>query len=59
MSISGIASVVENPADPYVDVQADGRSFRMLVRLDTRRDVDYYCNGGVLPYVLRALLDRD
>jgi aconitate hydratase len=59
ITVSGIAAVVENLTDRHVDVQADGRNFRMLVRLDTRREGDYYRNGGVLPYVLRALLDRD
>jgi hypothetical protein len=26
------------------------------VRLDTHREADYDCHGGVLPYVLRSLL---
>ena len=40
----------------YLEVSADPRSFRMVVRLDTRRDADYYRNGGVLP--LRAPCSR-
>src|SRR5690606_7024901 len=28
----------------------------MLLRIDTATEVDYYLNGGILPYVLRELL---
>jgi aconitate hydratase len=28
----------------------------MLLRIDTATEVDYYQNGGILPYVLRELL---
>ena len=43
-----------------VDVKAskpDGRrvEFKARVRLDTQIEVDYYLNGGILPYVLRKL----
>ena len=38
--------------------KADGseRSVPILVRIDTPIEVDYYENGGILPYVLRQLL---
>jgi aconitate hydratase len=29
--------------------------FEVLVRVDTPREVEYYANGGILPYVLRQL----
>jgi aconitate hydratase len=29
---------------------------RTLLRIDTETEVDYYQNGGILPYVLRELL---
>jgi aconitase A len=32
-------------------------SVMLGVRLDTRRGADYYRHGGVLPYVLRTVLD--
>jgi aconitase A len=32
-------------------------AFSARVRLDTRREADYYRHGGVLPYVLRTVLD--
>jgi aconitate hydratase len=38
-------------------VKADGTeiSFTAVVRVDTPQEVEYYCNGGILPYVLRQL----
>jgi aconitate hydratase len=39
-----------------VDVTADGRSFRAVLRLDTPREREYVRHGGILPYVLRKLL---
>jgi aconitate hydratase len=32
------------------------KSFRVTVRIDTPRELDYYRHGGILPYVLRQLL---
>jgi aconitate hydratase len=29
--------------------------FEVAVRVDTPREVEYYANGGILPYVLRQL----
>jgi aconitate hydratase len=39
-----------------VEVTADGRSFRAVLRLDTPREREYVRHGGILPYVLRKLL---
>ncbi len=39
-----------------VEVTADDRSFRALLRLDTPREREYVRHGGILPYVLRKLL---
>ena len=38
-------------------VAADGAetSFTVTVRVDTPQEVEYYRNGGILPYVLREL----
>ena len=38
-------------------VNADGSeiSFTAVVRVDTPQEVEYYRNGGILPYVLRQL----
>jgi len=34
----------------------DRHEVKLLLRIDTSTEVDYYRNGGILPYVLRALL---
>jgi len=41
-----------------VATAADGqrKEFRVIARLDTPVDVDYYKNGGILPTVLRGLM---
>jgi aconitate hydratase len=39
-----------------VTVRADGIEFRARVRLDTPREREYFRHGGILPYVLRRLL---
>jgi aconitate hydratase len=38
--------------------RSDGsrREVRLLLRIDTPIEVDYYRNGGILPYVLRGIL---
>jgi aconitate hydratase len=38
-------------------VKADGTevSFTAVARVDTPQEVEYYRNGGILPYVLRQL----
>ena len=41
-------------------VAADGkqREFEVVVRIDTPREVEYFRNGGILPYVLRQLAGK-
>jgi aconitate hydratase len=31
------------------------RTFPVLCRIDTPEELNYYANGGILPYVLRSL----
>ena len=52
-SVSG----VENGDADEVTVRADGVEFRARVRLDTPREREYLRHGGILPFVLRRLLD--
>jgi aconitate hydratase len=40
-----------------VTVQADEKEFTARVRIDTPKEVDYFKHGGILPYVLRQLLE--
>ncbi len=56
-------SGLENGIQPQQDVtltirRPDGTEQKvpMLLRIDTATEVDYYLNGGILPYVLRELL---
>jgi aconitate hydratase len=37
---------------------SDGRSFMALLRFDTPIEVEYFKHGGILPFVLRQLLER-
>jgi aconitate hydratase len=57
ITVGGLASAVADPTRRQVEVRADGTTFSARVRLDTRREADYYRHGGVLPYVLRTVLD--
>jgi aconitate hydratase len=36
-------------------VDGASRSFTVLCRIDTPEELNYYANGGILPYVLRSL----
>jgi aconitate hydratase len=49
---------VENGEAHEVTVRADETEFRARVRLDTPREREYLRHGGILPYVLRRLLDQ-
>src|SRR3954469_9141717 len=40
-----------------VTVRADDKEFTAHVRIDTPKEVQYYQHGGILPFVLRQLLD--
>ena len=52
-SIQGVA----NGEAREVTVHADETEFRAIVRLDTPREREYLRHGGILPYVLRRLLE--
>jgi aconitate hydratase len=61
-NISGIAKgLVPGAALPCQIVAANGdvTDIKVRCRIDTGIELDYYCHGGVLPYVLRTLLDAD
>ncbi|MEA2354792.1 MAG: aconitate hydratase, partial [Solirubrobacteraceae bacterium] len=40
----------------HATVRADGREFRVRVRIDTPKEADYFRHGGILRYVLRQLM---
>jgi aconitate hydratase len=46
-------------AEPAADGAGGGRAeFKARVRIETPREADYFRHGGILPFVLRALLAR-
>jgi aconitate hydratase A / 2-methylisocitrate dehydratase len=47
---------VDDGNSDEVTVRADGTEFRAGVRLDTPREREYFRHGGILPYVLRRLV---
>jgi aconitate hydratase len=53
-SVHGLAAAIEGGEKRAV-VRASDKRFEVLVRLDTPMEVEYYRNGGILPYVLRQL----
>ena len=57
-TIRGLAGLAEGDLiGAQLQVEADGRSFRTLVRIDTPMEAAYYRHGGILHYVVRQLAD--
>jgi aconitate hydratase len=57
-SIVGLADAMNAGELPRtVTVRAGDKQFEARVRIDTPKEADYFRHGGILPYVLRSLLD--
>jgi len=58
ITIRGVADLTPRKTIPLEIIYADGRkeSVPVLVRIDTLDELEYYRNGGILPYVLRNLV---
>jgi aconitate hydratase len=56
-SITGIPQAVSTGTKARVWAKSvDGeKTFEVVVRIDTPQEVEYYRNGGILPYVVRQL----
>ena len=54
--IEGIELLNSGTTPKTVKVNADGKSFDAIVRIDTPGEADYYRHGGIMQYVLRSLL---
>ncbi|HYI98003.1 MAG TPA: aconitate hydratase, partial [Bryobacteraceae bacterium] len=57
-SVENIYSAIESSKPALVRAIApDGKStvFEVIVRVDTPQELEYYRNGGILPYVLRQV----
>jgi aconitate hydratase len=59
-SISGIENMTPRKVMQVKAVKEDGKeiNFEVIARLDTEVDVAYFENNGILPYVLRKVLDE-
>ena len=57
--IEGVSKALSSGARASVRAvdadNGDEKRFTVLVRVDTPQEVEYYRNGGILPYVLRQL----
>ncbi|MWA03331.1 aconitate hydratase AcnA [Actinomadura sp. LD22] len=56
--ITGVTALNEGGVPNEVTVKADGKEFKVDVRIDTPGEADYYRNGGILQYVLRNLIRK-
>jgi aconitate hydratase len=52
-TITGVREALAGPG--RVTVRAGDKTFQAIVRVDTPQEVEYFRNGGILPYVLREL----
>lgn len=59
VSIIGLAKLKTAAKLELVIVSPDGfkKSYQLLVRLDTEKELEYYLHGGILQYVLRKKLE--
>jgi aconitate hydratase len=60
VSIEGLAALKPMQTVEAAIVSADGkkRTVRLKAAIDTADELDYFRNGGILPYVLRSLAKR-
>ena len=61
--ISGVTALNDGSIPETVHITAtregaDPLQFDAVLRIDTRGEADYYRNGGILPFVLRAMAER-
>jgi aconitate hydratase len=53
--LEGLAPSVELPCR-ITNGQGDVTEIQLLCRIDTQIELEYYCHGGILPFVVRSLL---
>jgi aconitate hydratase len=56
--VTGLEAVGSGPLPQRLTVEASGKVFEVLLRVDTPVEAEYYRHGGILPYVLRQLRRR-
>ena len=60
--LTGLEGGLRPQMDVTLQIQranGDTQEVPLTLRIDTPIEVDYYLNGGILPYVLRQLLEED
>ena len=56
LEVSGLSGTLPNElVGRELTLVADGRSIRVILRVDTPGEAEYLCHGGILPYVVRGL----
>ena len=50
-----IPDIGDGDVPETLTVRADGKEFKVRVRIDTPKEAEYFRHGGILPYVLRNL----
>jgi aconitate hydratase len=59
--VEGVDQTLKARARLKVTARGEGsaaKTFTVLARIDTPEELNYYRNGGILPYVLRQLVGR-
>ncbi len=59
-SVEGLAAALSSgfTNGRELTVRAGDKTFQVIARIDTPKEIDYYRHGGILPYVLRQLVAR-
>ncbi len=55
-SVVGVTALNDGDTPREVTVRADDREFRVVLRIDTPGEAEYFRHGGIMQYVLRSLL---
>ncbi|MEO9078444.1 MAG: aconitase family protein, partial [Rhodanobacter sp.] len=55
--LAGTEAPAHNVQVKVTDTQGNVKTFDAIVRIDTPAEAAYYCHGGILPYMLRQLLE--
>jgi aconitate hydratase len=56
--VTGLESAGDGPLPERLTVTAGDKTFDVVLRIDTPVEAEYYRHGGILPYVLRHLRER-
>ena len=58
ITIKGLNSIEPN-AELICEIKSDNiKSIKLLCRIDTNKELDYYKQGGILQYVLNSIIKK-